>query len=163
MTEFTQTISDNKYKKAIAIHYFGYKYTYIGPVLGCIMLLGLLILAIMLPKGYPEPPFYMYFLGAFLLLRPIYYIHNVHKNYKTGNSSAETHFKITRDKRIEISNNGNLSSLNLKDLYAYSVSKTFIFLYVARNQYLFLEKRQMDETSIYEMLNNLNSLGIKNR
>jgi len=164
MIEYTQVISDKDYRKAIAIHYFGYKFTYILPVMGFLIIFGLLIYLILMPEGYPSPPILLYLLGAYMIFRPLYYIQNVFKSFKTSNLfSNETDITITNDKKIIISNGGNLSSINLSDLYTYANTKNFIFLYVARNQYVIFDKRQMDDSSIAELLFMLTSLNIKKR
>jgi len=164
MTEFNQAITDRDYKKAIAKHYFGYKYTYISPVLGLLVILGLLIVIIFLPDVFPETPIFLFLLAAFLLLRPIFYIQNVFKSIKTSKfSSGETNIKITDDNKIITSSNGNLTSLNLADLYSYYDTKPFLFLYASRNQYLILDKRQMNTADVDNMLKTLNDLNIKKK
>lgn len=164
MTEFNQAISDRDYKKAIAKHYFGYKYTYVSPILGLLLFLALLVTTIFLPDVSPETPIFLFLLAAFLLLRPILYIQNVFKSIKTSKfSSGETNIKITDDNEIITSNNGNLTSLNLADLYSYYDTRPFLFLYASRNQYLILDKRQMNTTDVHNLLRNLNELNIKKK
>lgn len=164
MTEFNQAISDRDYKKAIAKHYFGYRYTYISPVLGLLLIVGLLIMTIFLPDVFPETPIFLFLLAVFLLLRPILYVQNVFKSIKTSKfSSGETNIKITDDNKIITSSNGNLTSLNLADLYSYYNTKHFLFLYASRNQYLVLDMRQMNTTDVDNMLRTLNYLRIKKK
>ena len=164
MTEFTQVISDGDYRKAIAKHYFGYKYTYISPILGLLLFLGLLITTIFLPDVFTETPIFLFLLAAFLLLRPILYIQNVFKSMKTSKfSSNETNIQITDDNKIITNTNGNTTSLNLADLYSYYDTNSFLFLYASRNQYLVLDKRQMNTKNVDNLIRTLDSLRIKKK
>ena len=164
MTEFTQVISDADYKKAIAKHYFSYKYTYASPVLGLLLILGLLVVTFVSPEEAPKAPVFLYLLGAFMLLRPLFYVQNVFKSIKTSTfSSNETRIKILEDNRIITGSNGNLTSLNLADLYAYYDTDIFLFLYVFRNQFIILDKRQMSAASAEGLLRSLESLQIKKK
>jgi len=164
MTEFTQVISDADYKKAIAKHYFSYKYTYASPVLGLLLILGLLVVMFVSPEGAPRAPVFLYLLGAFMLLRPLFYIQNVFKSIKTSKfSSKETSIKITEDNRIITDSGGNSTTLNLADLYAYYDTNIFLFLYTFRNQFLILDKRQMSAASVEGLLRSLEFLEVKKK
>ena len=163
MIEFNQVISDKDYLRAIAIHYFGYKYTYISPVLGIILIWGLLIMTLGFPHAFRETPVFPFLLGAFLILRPIFYIQNVFRSIKSNKlSSIETSIKITDDEIIITTNNGNMTVNKLADLYSYYDTKSFLFLYLSRNQYLIIDKRQM-RTNVEELTNTLDRLHIKKR
>ncbi|HLT41480.1 MAG TPA: YcxB family protein [Sphingobacteriaceae bacterium] len=163
MTKFNQVISDKDYKKAIAIHYFGYTYTYISPILGIMLLLGLLISTLGFSNVFPEKPIFLFLLSAFLILRPVFYIQNIYKSIKSNKlSSNETNIRITDDEKIITTSNGNLTSINLADLYSYYDSKFFLFLYVSRNQYLIIDKRQIRD-NIDGLIKTLDNLNIKKR
>lgn len=164
MIEFTQVISDADYKKAIAKHYFGYKYTYISPVVGVILILGLVVLTLISPDESPKAPVFLFLLGLLMILRPVFYIQNIFKSIKSGKfSSNESTITITDDNRIIADTNGDVSSLNLADLYSYYNTKTFLFLYVFRNQFLILDKRQMSTEGMESLLAILESLEVKKR
>ncbi len=165
MTMFNQLISERDYKLAIAIHYFAYKYTYITPVLGLLMILSFLIVTVVGPKDlFPDPPYILLLLGVFLVVRPLFYIFNVFNSIKSSKLSlVESTVNITADDTITTSTGGNINSFNLKDLYAYLNAKSFIFLYVARNQYLILDKRRMDQADIDNLFGALVRLNIKER
>jgi len=164
MTEFTQVISDTDYKKAIAKHYFSYKYTYASPVFGLLLILSLLLVTFVAPDEAPSAPVFLYLLGVFMLLRPLFYIQNVFKSIKASKfSSNETSIKITEDNRIITDSGGSSTSLNLADLYAYYDTNSFLFLYVFRNQFIILDKRQMSAASIDGLLSSLESLQIKKK
>jgi hypothetical protein len=143
MIEFTQTISDGDYKWAIAEHYFGYKYTYVVPVLGVLLILGLLTGAVFFEGLFPETPILLYVGAIIMVIRPVFYIYNVFNSIKTDKfSSSEVSVKVTDDNKIITSTNGNMSSFSLIDLYAYYDTRKFLFLNLSRNQYLILDKRQ---------------------
>lgn len=164
MTEFNQAISDSDYKKAIAKHYFSYKYTYISPILGIFILLVLLISFLFLPNVISSTGLFLFLLATFLVLRPVLYIQNVFKSVKTSKfSSYETNIKITDDDRIITNTGGNLSSLNLADLYCYYDTYPFLFLYVSRNQYLVLDKRQINLKDVEILVRTLDSLNIQKK
>ena len=164
MAEFIQEISDRDYKKAIAIHYFGYKYTYINPILGIILLLWLFTTTILVPDEIGGNTFFLFLLACLLLLRPVFYIQNAFKSIKTYKlTSHEMKVQLTEDNKITTTSLGNSTTMNLKDLYAYKNSKGFLFLYASRNQYLILDKKQIPLTVTENLLNSLNKLNINKK
>jgi len=164
MIEITQKISDKDYKRAIAIHYFGYKYTYINPILGLFILFGLLIITLGFPEFRSDTTLILFMLAAFLVLRPILYIQNVFKSVKSNKlSSNEIDITIADNENFSIQINGNLTTMKFEDLYAYNNSRDFLFLYVSRNQYTFLDKRKMIEVDVNHLVRILDSYNIKNR
>jgi hypothetical protein len=164
MIEFNQIISDGDYKRAIAKHYFGYKYTYISPILGLLTLLGLITITFLYKGFFSETSIVLYLLAFFMLLRPILYINNVYTSIKTSKlSSNELNIKFTDDAKLITSSNGNQTSLNLADLYAYYNTKLFLFLYLSRNQYIILDKRQLNDSNASLVVQVLDSLKIKRR
>jgi uncharacterized membrane protein len=163
MIEFDQNIDDKKYKKAIAIHYFGYKYTYISPILGFLVLIIMLMNLILIGE-FQQNQIILAFLGAFFLIRPFLYVQNVFKSIKTKNfGTNETRIKFTDDEKIIVEIGENSSKVNLKDLYAYYNKGYFLFLYIARNQYLIIDKTKLTEEQLENIINILNRLGIKKR
>ncbi len=164
MIEFKQTISDIDYKKAIALHYFGYKYTLINPILGAILLLIIVTLVIINSEFFNGKTFFLLLVSSFLITRPLFYIQNVFKNSKSNKMfSKQTNIQITDDNKIITSIGENVSTVKLTNLYLYDNKKTFLFLYIAKNQYLILDKRQMSKTQIENLIKILNRLKIKKR
>lgn len=164
MIEFSQRISDGDYKKAIAKHYFGYKYTYISPILGLFMLLGILTIQIVFDGFFSESTILVYLLALFMLLRPIIYINTVFNSIKTSRASSnEMNIKITDDSKLITDSDGNQTFSNLVDLYAYYDTKIFLFLYLSRNQYVILDKRQMKSSNAAFVIQLLDSLKITKR
>jgi hypothetical protein len=164
MIVFTQMISDGDYKKAIAKHYFRYKYTYISPILGFLMLLVLVIIHFVYEDFFSETSVILFLLSLFMLLRPIFYIQNVFRSIKTSKiSSNEANIKITDDDKLITDSNGNQTSLNLADLYAYYDTKIFLFLYLSRSQYVILDKRQLNNSNANLVVQVLDSFKIKKR
>ena len=163
MIEFKQSISDSDYRKAIAIHYFGYGYTYINPILGLILLLVVIPLIIASPTSLDYGSIILLVLGLFLMVRPMLYINNVFRSIKSNKMSpTETSIQITED-RIVITTQDNIESVHLRNLYAYCNKQTFLFLYFARNQYLVLDKRKMSQAQLEKAVERLEKLNIKRR
>jgi len=128
------------------------------------LILGLLVVTFVSPEEAPKAPVFLYLLSAFMLLRPLLYVQNVFKSIKTSKfSSNETSIKITEDNRIITDSSGNSTSLNLADLYAYYDTDIFLFLYVFRNQFIILDKRQMSAASVEGLLRSLESLEVKKK
>jgi YcxB-like protein len=164
MIEFSQTISDQEYKKAIAIHYFGYKYTYINPILGVIILSVTVFKGINNAGPITHTTVFICLLSIFLLIRPLLYIQNVFKSIKSNKlSSNKVNIKITDDDKIQTEVDDNTSSISMKDLYSYFDSKNFLYLYMARNQYFILDKNNISSNQISDIVNTLNRLNIKER
>jgi hypothetical protein len=164
MIEFTQMISDRDYKKAIAKHYFGYKYTYISPILGLLILLCLLTLHFVYKGFFHETSIFLYLLAFFMLFRPILYIKNVFNSFKTSKFfSNEVYIKITDDAKLMTNGNGIETSINLADLYAYYNTKIFLFLYLSRNHYIIIDKRQLNNSDVNHVVHALDSFKIKKR
>ncbi|GEM_PF-1335488 len=164
MIEFSQRISDGDYKKAIAKHYFGYKYTYISPILGLFMLLGILTIQIVFDGFFSESTILVYLLALFMLLRPIIYINTVFNSIKISRASSnEMNIKITDDSKLITDSDGNQTFSNLVDLYADYDTKIFLFFYLSRNQYVILDKRQMKSSNAAFVIQLLDSLKITKR
>ena len=164
MIDFNQNILEKDYKKAIAIHYFGYKYTLINPILGVVMILGLLFGTLTGLLSIDNKTLLIFLLGVFLILRPFFYVQNVFKSIKSNKmSSIAVNIKITDDNKMITQNHNNISSINLADLYLYCDTKSFLYLYIARNQYIILDKGQIMKEQVNSILDNLKRLGIKKR
>lgn len=89
---------------------------------------------------------------------------NVFNSIKTSRiSSNEMNIKVTDDAKLITDSDGNQTLFNLSDLYAYYDTKIFLFLYLSRNQYIILDKRQMKASNAALVVQLLDSLKITNR
>ena len=164
MIEFEQKITSVEYTKAVAIHYFGYKYTLINPVLGFTILILLGIVSVTTPEMINTTFFILLVLAVYLLLRPLIYIQGAYQATKSNEAFFElTQITITDDEKMIARANGDESSVYLKSMYAYSDTKDFIFLYYSRVQYFLLNKRYMKSNQIEEVVSKIERLGIKAR
>ncbi len=162
--EFKQNLSDKDFKKAIAIHYFGLKYTFINPVFGFIILV--MFIALNFKFGFLFEPSFLVLvvIALFLMARPLLYIQSVFNNSKTNKTlHQETTFQFTEDDKIIASANENQSIFKLNDLYAYSNKKTLILLYISKVQYYIIDKKVIDNTKQDLIVGKLLELGIKKK
>ncbi len=164
MIEINQTISDKDYKKVIALHYFGYKYTFINPILGILIILITIIFGIRNPEIFDEKIVFLILISLFLIIRPFLYIRNIFKSSKSNKTlMKKTNIKITDDDKIVTTVGENVSTISFKDLYSYFDKKTFLLLYLARNQYLIIDKKIMSNSQVESLINTLNRLKIRKR
>ena len=63
MIESTQDLSEKDYKKVIAMHYFGYKYTYFNPILGIILLSTLVVFGLINPEILRKEFVFLFLIG----------------------------------------------------------------------------------------------------
>ncbi len=164
MIEIEQKVTKAEYIKAVTIHYFGYKYTLINPVLGLVILILLSMAGIIVPEMI-NPSFYILLaLSVYLLLRPLIYIQSVYQAAKSSKSFFEpTQITITDEEKISASANGDETSVYLKNLYAYYNTKDFIYLYYSKAQYLLLNKRYMEPRQVKEVVSIIKQIGVRSR
>ena len=161
--KFTQTISDKNLKKAIYLHYFGSKYTYVAPVLGILLFLATSVLFVLSPC--PEIPklggrfILLLLISSCLALRPWYYVQNVFKSI----SSDTTTIEISDDYKLTTGEKESSFSVtvNISDLHSYAERKNFLFLYASRAQFLILDKKQMTEEQEKTLLGLLTEFQIR--
>ena len=164
MIEISQNLSDKDYKKAIALHYFGYKYTWISPILGVLMSITFMISALLNPGTIDNKLIFAILFSVYLIIRPFLYIQNVFKSQKSNKTLLkETEIKITEDNKMITMIGENSSSINLLDLYSYMDKKNFLILYLAKNQYQIIDKRLLKNSESEILTAKLKELGIKNR
>ncbi len=144
MQSFTQNLSDKDLKKTLRIHYFGYKYTLITPVMGGLVSLYLIYHIIANP-GLPEPAIWLLLIaGAFFILRPRLYINRIFSNIKARKIAEETmSITLTDDEKISSVVGESQSLIPLKELHRYADKQDFFFLYVSKDNFLVLDKREM--------------------
>ncbi|MCX2746166.1 YcxB family protein [Mangrovivirga sp. M17] len=164
MITINQTLSDKESKKAIAKHYFGYKYTLINPIIGLITILGIISIWILNSEILNYKFLVVFGLGIYLLLRPVIYIQNVFKSMNSNNKlSDDLKILIDADDRIITNIGENKSIFSIKDLYAYYEVKDFLFLYVSKNMYLIIKRDSVENSEYPELINVLKRHNIKKR
>lgn len=164
MIEISQNLSDKDFKKAIALHYFGYKYTLINPILGILILSVFAIYGIFNPEIFNEKSIFLILIGLYLVIKPFLYIQNVFKSQKSNTLlSKKTEIRITEENKIIVSAGENVSSFNLSDLYSYFDKKKFLLLYIAKNQYQIIDKTLLTNSEAEMLVRKLKELGIKKR
>lgn len=162
MIEFDQKITEAEYKKAITIHYIGYKYTLINPVLAVLILVSLGVVYFTIPNMVNSMFFVLLALGVYLLARPFIYVYGIYQVIKsTKHAFNRMNIIITDDDRFITKANGDESSFSLKNLYAYSDKKNFIYLYPSKGQFFLLSKRFMEANEVKAVLNSVRRLDIK--
>lgn len=162
--EFKQNLSEKDFKKAIAIHYFGFKYTYINPAIGVVLLV--IFIALNLKFGFLFEPSFLVLVAValFLIARPWLYVQNVYKSSKTNKTlHKEAIFQFTDEDKIVAIVGENQSTFSLKDLYAFSNKKTLILLYISKTQYFIIDKKAIDEQKQEMITNKMKELGIKKK
>jgi len=164
MQKFTQKLSDQDLRKALRIHYFGYKYTLITPIMGAAVSLYLLYLIINSPWP-PEPTMWLLLIaGAFFILRPRLYINRILSNIKSQKMFAGSmSIELTEDERIIATAGDSMSVMPLKDLYGFTNRQDFLHLYLAKNNFLILDKREMSETMLEKLISLLEKHAIRKR
>ncbi len=165
MIGLEQKLSTKDLKKAIRIHYFGYKYTYINPILGVGIVLISTYYLVMRSWLLDKNVIILFLLGIFLILRPVIYVQNILKCLKSSKVSPRNKatIQITDDNKIIASVEDNSTTIDLKDLYSYCDKNDFLFLYLAKNQYFLLDKKQMSADHVHHLTKILATLNIKKR
>lgn len=153
MNSFTQQISDEDLRKALRIHYFGYKFTLITPVLGALISLYFLVNLITQPDAFNPSKLLLLIAGVFFILRPRLYITNIFRAIRSQkNADLPANIELTEHETL-VSRVGESSSIiALKELFAYADKQDFLFLYVGRNNFLILDKRVMPELMYQQMV-----------
>lgn len=163
MIEFNQHLSEREYKRAILLHYFGYKYTYITSVLGAFLFV-MMVLNIIFTQEIDQGKIIPILLSLFLMARPFLYVQNIIRSIRTQkNAFGFTTIKFTENGEIESRAGDNFSSIRLKDLIAYTSKKNFLFLYVARNQFILIDKTKLLDDEFARVIDILKTLGITKR
>jgi hypothetical protein len=163
MMQFNQHISEKDYKRAILLHYFGYKYTYITPVLGAFVFVTM-TLNLIFTHEIDQGKIIAILLSLFLMARPFLYVQNIIRSIRLQkNAFSFTTIKFTDNGEIEIRVDDNYSSIRLKDLIAYTSKKNFLFLYVARNQFILIDKTKLSDDEFARVVDILKDLGVNKR
>jgi len=153
MFSFTQHLSDKDLRRALRIHYFGYKYTLITPALGALVALYFLVDLVIHPDQFNPSKLLLLIAGLFFILRPRLYITNIFRNIRSQKiSESPATIRLTEDEKIS-SQVGESNSVNaLQELFAYADKQDFLFLYVARNNFLILDKRLMPQGMLEKLI-----------
>lgn len=160
---FTQKINEKDFKKALYLHYFSFKYTWINPILGVLMILIAVCLSIVY-KLFDTNILIVILLGLFLTIRPWWYVRQVLNSGRTDKTcSTEFEVEITDDDKIVTRQGEDYSSICLSNLYAWYDKSPFLFLYSARNQYLVLDKRQMTDDQVHDLTERLDQMHVRKR
>jgi hypothetical protein len=164
MESFTQKLSDKDLRRTLRIHYFGYKYTLITPVIGGLVTLYLLFTLISDPQSYEHTTLLLMVAGVFFMIRPRLYISKIFANIKSQKISEGTMtVQLTEDEKVVSSVGESKSIFPLKDLYAHADKQDFLFLYVAKNNFLALDKREMPATMLHKLTGIMDKNNIKKR
>jgi hypothetical protein len=164
MDSFTQKLSDKDLRRTLRIHYFGYKYTLITPVIGALVSLYFIFTLIRDPESYEHTTLLLVIAGVFFLLRPRLYINKIFSNIKSQKISEGTMtIQLTDDEKVISSIGQTQSVIPLKDLYAQADKQDFLFLYVAKNNFLALDKREMPGAMLQKIKDILKRYNIRKR
>jgi hypothetical protein len=144
MYTFSQQLSDKDLRNALRIHYFGYIYTLITPVLGALISLYFIATMIIQPESFNPSKLLLLIAGLFFILRPRLYITNIFRAIRSQkNAEFPATINLTEDNKIESHVGESSSTISLEELFAYADKQNFLFLYVTRNNFLILDKREM--------------------
>jgi len=164
MYTYTQHLSDKDLRRALRIHYFGYKYTLITPALGALVALYFLVDLVIHPDQFNPSKLLLLIAGLFFILRPRLYITNIFRNIRSQKiSESPATIRLTEDEKISSQVGESNSVIALQELFAYADKQDFLFLYVARNNFLILDKRLMPQGMHSQILSIFAKFRIKRR
>lgn len=160
-----QILNTEVYKKALYVHYFNFRYTFISPVLGISLLLVLFILWWVHKFDLDYRAIFVILFSFFLISRPTRYVYQLLSSHKTSpdfGKEIQIQFSDEEDK-IATTSEHSSSTLSFKDLYAYCDKKRFLFLYASKNQFMILDKNQIRTEDVSMLLYWIRKRGIKKK
>ncbi len=164
MHSFTQNLSDKDLRKTLRIHYYGYKYTLITPVLGALVTLFFLVRLALDPQSFEPVVLLVLVAGVFFMLRPRLYISRIFANIKSQKLTGQPlNVQLDDDEKIVSTAGDSQSVISLKELHRYAETSDFLFLYVTKNNFLALDKREMPSAMLQKVKSIIEKYRIRKR